>query len=419
MTSFAIHILPHNSAGRKDDMPKSKYKKRKDGRYLAQIPTGEYDENGKAKLKNIYARTQAELDLKIGEFRLQVSSGVIFDDKNLTVKEWAEQWLKAYKSAREESTKNMYASALRKHILPYFGAAKIKNVRKHHIEEFLSMKASTPKDESGTLYSKRMLNIILLTIRQLFGQAADNHMIALNPAANVKLYEKVMRPKEEKRALTAQEKRLFLKLVETHEHGLFFKTLYYTGMRPEEARALTLKDLDFINGEISIDKAAIFVNDKPVLKGCKTTSSIRRIPLPAPLKSSLQEFAPANSTLLFPGESGGLMDKAEYTVMYDSFDADLNILAGGTEDIRALERFTPYILRHNYATMMAEAGFSPQYLMRVMGHSSADVTMKYYVHISERQMAENNARLKKWDLESKPARKNDGAKKSVKQLNQS
>jgi type IV secretory pathway TrbF-like protein len=91
-------------------MPKSKYKKRADGRHLAQIPTSEYQENGRPKLKNIYARTQLELDSKIADFRKQVETGIIIEDKGITVAQYAEAFM-TYKASREDSTRYMYSSA--------------------------------------------------------------------------------------------------------------------------------------------------------------------------------------------------------------------------------------------------------------------------------------------------------------------
>jgi len=121
-------------------MPKSKYKKRADGRHLAQIPTSEYQENGRPKLKNIYARTQLELDSKIADFRKQVETGIIIEDKGITVAQYAEAFM-TYKASREDSTRYMYSSALKKHILPYFGKMKMGDVRKRHIDAFLNVKA--------------------------------------------------------------------------------------------------------------------------------------------------------------------------------------------------------------------------------------------------------------------------------------
>lgn len=77
-------------------MPKIKYKKRADGRYIKQIKIG-YQDNGKPKLKNIYAKTVQELEAKVAEFKSQYIKGIIVDDKNLTLGQWAEQWITAYK----------------------------------------------------------------------------------------------------------------------------------------------------------------------------------------------------------------------------------------------------------------------------------------------------------------------------------
>jgi len=211
----------------------------------------------------------------------------------------------------------------------------------------------------------------------------------------------VLTPREEKRALTALEEKLFAQLVETHEHGLFFKVLYYTGMRPEEARALTIQDIDLKHNRINIDKAHSLSTHRGRLKGCKSKKSIRKVPMPAPLKAAIiWAQLPADTTLLFPGKPGRFMNRDEYTAIYNDFDTQLNALAGGTDTIRAVDRFTPGILRHNFATMMAEAGFAPKYLMEIMGHSSIEVTMKYYVHISDRLREKSDARLTAWSFDA-------------------
>ena len=78
-------------------MARAKYKKRSDGRYLVQIQTG-FDENGKQKFKNIYAKTIPELEKKINTFKYNLNRGIVVDDQNLTFKEWANNWLDTYKT---------------------------------------------------------------------------------------------------------------------------------------------------------------------------------------------------------------------------------------------------------------------------------------------------------------------------------
>lgn len=45
-------------------------------------------------------------------------------------------------------------------------------------------------------------------------------------------------------------------------------------------------------------------------------------------------------------------------------------------------RVTPHALRHAYATRLAEAGVHPRVMMELLGHSSIDVCMEIYTHVS-------------------------------------
>ena len=110
-----------------------KCKKRADGRYLAQVQIG-YQENGRPKYKNIYGKTRAELDLKVSEFKTNLSKGIIIDDKNLTVSEWADMWLRTYKNGVAHNTYRRYRNILDVQIKPYLGSIKLKNLTLYNIQ---------------------------------------------------------------------------------------------------------------------------------------------------------------------------------------------------------------------------------------------------------------------------------------------
>lgn len=81
----------------------AKYKKRADGRYSTSVIIG-YTENGTARRKILYGRTIAELDNNVAEFKSLKNKGIIIDDKNLTVAQWAEKWLELYKKDKAYNT---------------------------------------------------------------------------------------------------------------------------------------------------------------------------------------------------------------------------------------------------------------------------------------------------------------------------
>lgn len=48
-----------------------------------------------------------------------------------------------------------------------------------------------------------------------------------------------------------------------------------------------------------------------------------------------------------------------------------------------IERFSMHVLRHTFATRCIEASMKPVTLQRLLGHSSLQITMNRYVHITE------------------------------------
>lgn len=44
---------------------------------------------------------------------------------------------------------------------------------------------------------------------------------------------------------------------------------------------------------------------------------------------------------------------------------------------------TPHDLRRTFGTRCAEAGMYPAVLQKIMGHTSIDMTMRYYVHLEQ------------------------------------
>ena len=48
-----------------------------------------------------------------------------------------------------------------------------------------------------------------------------------------------------------------------------------------------------------------------------------------------------------------------------------------------IKRFSMHVLRHTFATRCIEAGMKPKILQKLLGHSSIQITMNLYVHITE------------------------------------
>lgn len=356
----------------------AKYKKRPDGRYATSTIVG-YDDNGKPKRKTLYGRTIMELDKKVTEFKSLQNKGIIINDEGMTVEQWGKKWLELYKSAKEYNTYTMYQNALNKHIIPQLGDIRLNALKSHHIQELLN-----DIIQKG---HHRTAEIVKLTIKQMIQQAIINEYIYKDVSLKVSLPQS---KKKEKRALTTEEKLLIEKSKLTQKERVFVDLLYYTGVRRGEALALTVKDIDFINRKLTINKNLVLKDSQSDIKNSpKTDAGNRLIPLPTKLLSELKEYlANVSSIYLFTKQNGELMTKSSFRRFWDNILDKMNIAAGGDKfsrsetAIRLVSKdITPHIFRHTYATNLYYAGIDVKTAQRLLGHSNIQITLEIYTHL--------------------------------------
>lgn len=356
----------------------AKYKKRPDGRYATSTIVG-YDDNGKPKRKTLYGRTIMELDKKVAEFKSLQNKGIIINDEGMTVEQWGKKWLELYKSAKEYNTYTMYQNVLNKHIIPQLGDIRLNALKSHHIQELLN-----DIIQKG---HHRTAEIVKLTIKQMIQQAIINEYIYKDVSLKVSLPQS---KKKEKRALTTEEKLLIEKSKLTQKERVFVDLLYYTGVRRGEALALTVKDIDFINRKLTINKSLVLKDSQSDIKNSpKTDAGNRLIPLPTKLLSELKEYlANVSSIYLFTKQNGELMTKSSFRRFWDNILDKMNIAAGGDKfsrsetAIRLVSKdITPHIFRHTYATNLYYAGIDVKTAQRLLGHSNIQITLEIYTHL--------------------------------------
>lgn len=358
----------------------AKYKKRPDGRYATSTIVG-YTDDGKPKRKTLYGRTITELDKKVAEFKSLQNKGIIINDEGITVAQWGTKWLKLYKSAKEYNTYAMYLNALNTHIIPALGGIRLSALKSYHIQEMLNNIISVGHH--------RTAEIVRLTIKQIIQQAIINEYIYKDVSLKVSLPQS---EKKEKRALTANEMSLIKQSKLTQRERTFVDLLYYTGVRRGEALALTVKDIDFINRKLIINKNLILKDGESHIKNSpKTNAGNRLIPLPTKLLSELKEYLTNTSSIyLFTKQNGELMTKSSFRRFWDNILDKMNIAAGGDKfsrsetAIRLIPKdITPHIFRHTYATNLYYAGIDVKTAQHLLGHSNIQITLEIYTHLDE------------------------------------
>ena len=351
-------------------MPKIKYKKRADGRYIKQIKIG-YQDNGKPKLKNIYAKTVQELEAKVAEFKSQYLKGIIVDDKNLTLGQWAEQWITAYKKDVSYNTYTAYEGCIKRHLLK----SPVADIKISKVTPLQLQKAVNHLAETGLT---RTVELFVLSLHQIFDSAVENEIIFKDPSKKIKAPKF---HKKEKRTLTEEEKIAIKETDYTPRERAFIMIGWQAGLRRGEILALRKKNIDFNRNIIHVKDNLIFKeNTSEINHYTKTDAGIRDVPMPKTLSDFLKTYTESCDDYLFTTQAGGIATKSMYRRM---FNAILNKTSYYMKNGEKPD-FTAHTLRHTYATTLYYAGVDVKTAQYLLGHKSITVTLEIYTHLERR-----------------------------------
>ena len=355
-------------------------KKREDGRYCKQVFLG-YKDDGRRKFRTVYGQTIKEVEKKSRELVNQIDIGINLIDE-LTVREWSEIWLKTFKVDIANNTFVRYAGIVRNQINPVIGDMPLEKVRIHIVQRLINSLIGE--------YSPASVKKTKDVLHQMFQQAVRSQYIPINPAENIAVPKHFQNNRE---VIPARHKKEIERFCEKYKHGAFIMTLLYTGMRRGEILALTVKDIDFENGMINVDKAVEFICNHPNVKVPKTPKSIRKIPILNPLIPYLKILTTGKSKddLLFPGYDGELYTKSSVQRLFRAFNRDYNnyINRYREEDDYELVHFTMHQFRHTFCTMLYEADVDVKTAQEILGHNSVTVTLDIYTHLSQQRKKMN------------------------------
>lgn len=180
--------------------------------------------------------------------------------------------------------------------------------------------------------------------------------------------------KEGVKILPFSDFKKFYDCLDTDLFRLMFLTGYFTGMRISEVRGLKVEAIH--NSRIYVyQQACDSVGlKKTVLMSLKSISSKRSIAIPKFLYSMFQDWILSNKLskddFIFFGRIKGL----------PIGETTINRCLWAVCNKACISRFTFHYFRHNEATMLFEKGVNDKLIQEYLGHSSFDVTKKYYLH---------------------------------------
>ena len=397
-------------------MPKKQNTRRKDGLIAVQVYLG-VDENKKRKYKTVYGSTQKEANAKAEQIKLSMRKGIDISAGNDTFKEWGERWLKLKKMNVSEIWYNVNRSNFEKlsplyninisKISPYDIQCVVDNLR-----EYTFKKGNDIVTENR---SKRTMESIKSTAKQIFQLAIENKVIDYNPAKDVKiLFNKkelytlqefsacdITQNDNKRRALTPDEQQW---IIDTpHRAQMPAMIMMLSGLRLGELIPLNVNDIDLNACTITVNKSVSFVKGKPYIKnGGKTDNSARVVDIPKMLVEYLKDKMP-ESGLVCTDTNGNMFTKSSWKRMWQSFLCDLNFKYGDFSKLERLPKskfqpggvpfvipkITAHWLRHTFATILYCSGVDVMTAKEQMGHSKITTTLGIYTHLDKEHKRNN------------------------------
>ena len=232
-----------------------------------------------------------------------------------------------------------------------------------------------------TIYSNNSIDKIYRLINKTFKIAVSDRLIAFNPMENESISKpKSNIPNKSIEALTLEEHKKLLEALEKQEHKYKYIILLqlYTGMRIGEVLALSIKDIDYKNNTITINKTLTRdENDKTIMGDTtKTENSKRTILINEKVKAILKQaqkrqMTNINGLLFYDNEKNTYITPSEI----NSYLKRLNKKENITSNLHT------HMLRHTYATRCIESGMQAKALQKILGHKKIQTTLDTYTSV--------------------------------------
>lgn len=343
-------------------MPRTKYKKRPDGRRVCAKSYTDFGDFHYTGRKYFYGATDEEIDNKIAEWeksQQRQNNGSVRTFKEVAVEWWAEK-----EKELSPNSKRGYKARMN-YVVSELGDMPVNEITPLHIITMLRKVAAQDFSQKVIADRKSIAKSIL-----------DNALIAGEITSNPCIGLPIVKGKKGVHRLPASDEEI--KKLESHKTDSMIARLsyfmLYTGCRRGEACALQQKDLDLKNKKASISKTLAYEGNSPIIKlSPKTDAGERDIDLYDNVIEILPHYDNPETYIFFPD---GLPTEKQLESALKKFQQSIGITA------------TAHQLRHNYATMLHSAKVDVKDAQHLLGHSSIVVTQDIYTELDARHKQE-------------------------------
>ena len=269
---------------------------------------------------------------------------------------FAEEFLETYVvNNNKPSERESKRSILRMHLVPVLGKLRLDLVREREIEH---LKAHVLK---RGVTPKRLKNI-LAVLSKLLRYAAEIGLIESAPRVRMPKL-----PPTQFDFLADDEYERLLRAAESDPlRYALIAVAREAGLRKGEILALEWGDVDLVARTLTVRRSVWYDNQSVAHVGAPKSGRERRIPMTERLHATLTKHRHLRGRRVFCNDDGSPLTPGQV----ESYLATTCRRAG-------LRTIGWHVLRHTFASHLAQRGASPKAIQELLGHSEMGTTMRY------------------------------------------
>ena len=356
--------------------------------------------------KDRFGKYKAIYNKKLGDLRKELAIAIADNQLYTSVRDeiklddWFKRWVDVYKKKSvRPNTLREYTHIYNKNISPILGNRNINSLVKTDIQQLIKK-----VNDDGYLYERQ--NKVKVILTDMFARAIEDDLMVKNPAKGVKLYQDKI---SSARALTIGEQDVFFEFCKNTFYDNLFNVAVNTGLRPGELFALTIKDINFEQKYIDVNKTLVYqkyLDDECKtfhLEPPKTKQSYRHVPINSTcidylkrqveLKEIVSSRRPKMQTdYLFVTRFNTPLNSVIYS---DAIRSVIRRINETRNPKNQFDFFSGHTFRHTFATRCLEAGIQPKVVQSYLGHATLKMTMDLYTHVTDEKATEDIERIVK------------------------
>ncbi|MFJ9462112.1 tyrosine-type recombinase/integrase [Viridibacillus arvi] len=307
----------------------------------------------------------------LAKLKAQVLDGNLqqVENEDMTIAAWCDIWLEFKKSDWKPSTLILNKGAVKNHIKPMLGNQKLNQLDKITYKRiFIEPLFKKYKPLSVLSYHRTFVAMV--------NAAVDAEILQRNRFTNISFKDD---EKEAENVISASQLNQLLSYAKTRNE-LQYTIIYllaFTGIRCGEACGLTWKDVNFITGEVNINKTRDYLG----VRSPKTRNSYRVLKVDDDVLEMLKKYKlTAKKTHL---RFGHKFNEESYIFISSNFGRPINTTAISKAFRVASDRLgfkvKAHTLRHTYASLLISSGVDVVTVASRLGDTT-EMVFKVYAH---------------------------------------